>query len=103
MYYDGFEDYQCEVAYCLAIPGRRTSYSDYQFVFFENTWVLMYERDWCTSEEIPGIVERLNRITGLHGNTVVYAFHCDKDVVRRAEQFALGGDPYRYPLVDLFA
>jgi hypothetical protein len=101
MYYDGFEDYHCKVVYCLANPGRLTSYSDYRFVFFENVWVLIYERDWCTSEDIPGIVERLNRVTGLHANTVVYAFHEDKDVVVRAEAFASGGDLLRYPLVDL--
>jgi hypothetical protein len=101
MYYDGFEDYRCKVNYQLGHPGRLADHSDLSFVFFDNTWVLVRERDWCTSDDIPGIVERLNHVTGLNANTVVYAFHEDKDVVMRAEQFACGGDPYRYPLIDL--
>lgn len=101
MYYDGFEDYHCKVEYKLGHPRRLADHSDLSFVFFNNVWVLINERDWCTSDDIPGIVERLNQVTGLCGNAVVYAFHCDKGVVLRAEQFAQGGDPYRYPLIDL--
>jgi hypothetical protein len=102
MYYDGFEDYQCNVAFQMTNPRHLASYSDKSFVFFENAWVLIYERDWCTSEDIPGIVERLNHITGMNANTVVYAFHTEgKDIVIRAEAFASGGDLLRYPLVDL--
>ena len=101
MYYDGFDDYQCNVAFSMTNPGHLASYSDKSFVFFENVWVLIYERDWCTSDDISGIVERLNYVTGRNANTVVYAFHQYKDVVMRAEQFAQGGDPCRYPLIDL--
>jgi hypothetical protein len=101
MYYDGFEDYHCQVAHSIIHPGQLADYSDKSLVFFENTWVLIYERDWCTSDDIPGIVERLNKVTGLNANTVTYAFHKDKDVVMRAEAFASGGDRNRYPLVDL--
>ncbi len=101
MYFDGFEDYRCKVNYKFGHPRCLEDHSDLSFVFFENTWVLINERDWCTSADIPGIVERLNHVTGLCGNTVVYAFHKDDDVVTRAEAFAREGDLHRYLLVDL--
>jgi hypothetical protein len=94
VYYDGFEDNRCE--YMQDVSSEVLS-----FVLYQGNWVLIHERDWCTSTDIPGMVKRFNELTGENVRMIIYSFDRNTPEVLAAEAFARGADSSRFPIVDL--
>jgi hypothetical protein len=94
LYYDGFEDYRCKYMprHCSEVL---------KFVLYQGNWVLIDYDDWCTTDDIPQMVERFNGLTGQDGRTIIYSFHHKSSLVREAEEYARSGNISRFPILDL--
>jgi hypothetical protein len=88
VYFDGFEDYECE--YQRNVDGRPAGNKVLTFRFLNNAWVLLWERDFCSDNNFPGMIERFEQATGVRADRIVYAFHCDTTTVLEAERLARG-------------
>lgn len=87
VYYDGFEDYRC--AYRKMLTRNAPALNEVlTFRLVRNAWVLIWERDFCTTTDFPEMIERFEHATGIRAERIEYAYRHDTAVVLEAERLA---------------
>lgn len=102
VYYDGFEDYRCKYQKMLT-RDEPVSNQVLTFRLLDDAWVLLWERDFCTDDDFPGMIERFEQATGIRAERIEYAFWDYNSKVIEAEGLAQAEREFidAAPIIDL--